>query len=115
MSISLSFCLGFSLRFSLRFSLSLSLENSVVSVVVVLVVVSKVVRSVVSRHVALGEDGVVVVGIVGPIAVESCGAAVITLSSTGPRSKIAGFSLGFGLRLGNSRSNEKCKYQEFHG
>jgi hypothetical protein len=85
--------------------------------VVVLVIVSKV-RSVVSRHVALGEDGVVVVGlvgpivspIIGPIAVESSGAAVITLSSTGPRSKIAGFSLGLGLRLGQSRNNEKSNY-----
>ena len=117
LSISLSFSL--SLGFSLRFSLSLSLENSVVSIViaVVLVVVSEV-RSAVSRHVALGEDGVVVVGlvgsiigpIVGPIAVESSGAPVITLSCTVPRSKIARFSLGLGLRLGNSRSNEKCKY-----
>ena len=84
---------------------------------VVVLVVSKV-RSVVSRHVALGEDGVVVVGlvgpivspIVGPIAIESSGAAVITLSSPGPRSKIARFSLGLGLRLGQSRYNEKCNY-----
>ena len=86
--------------------------------VVVVVVVESKVRSVVSRHVALGEDSVVVVGligpivgpIVGPIAVESSGAPVITLSSTGPRSKIARFSLGLGLRLGQSRNNEKCNY-----
>ena len=88
-------------------------------------VVSRV-RSVVSRHVALGEDGVVVVGlvgpivgsivgpiigsIIGPIAVESW-AAVITLSSnTGSKgSKIARISLSSGLclRLGQSRNNEK--------
>ena len=112
-SVVLSFSLRFSLSlgFSLRVSLSLSLENSVVLAPVL--VVSKV-RSVVGRHVALGEDGVVVVGLVGTIvgsivgamAVESW-AAIITLSSTGPSSKIARISLGLGLRLGQSRNNEK--------
>merc|ERR1712088_954268 len=107
------------LSISLSFSLSLSLENSVVLAPVLVVLVVSKVRSVVGRHVALGEGGVVVVGpvgsIVAPMAVESW-AAVIPLSSTElVGSKIARFSLGIGLRLSQSRNNEKSKYQEFHG
>merc|ERR1719273_1554244 len=121
--VSVVLSISFSLGFSLRFSLSLSLEKSVVLAPVLVVLVVSKVRSVVGRHVALREDGVVVVGLVGSIvgsivgamAVESW-AAVITLSSTGPSSKIARISLGLGLRLGQSRNNEKTsKYQEFHG
>merc|ERR1719512_639286 len=114
-SVALSISFSLSLGFSLRFSLSLSLEKPVILAPVLVVLVVSKVRSVVGRHVALGEDGVVIVGLVGsivaPMAVESW-AAVIPLSSTElVGSKIARFSLG----IGQSRNNKKSKYQEFHG